>query len=212
MNDELATISSLKKVLESAGAGEGIARALVREIRGMGPEGAAVARMILIGYPISISLGPLVKSKSEEVSMLSALVGSATKSSSTLVGKKGRTFAAVLERWAKMKENEKLEIRVQAFRALLTSGVLGAVTAMLASLGPLVASLNFVEGTPPVAAGSLLLAAGGMTAISSGMLGFFMSGRRFYINVLVALTMYAIVSSVASPLVSFSAPSPWGIK
>ena len=211
MKGELPMLFALKKVLESADSGEGIAHSLVRELRGMDPEGAAVARMILLGQPLAVSIRPLVESRANEVSMLSSLIGSATKSSSAAVGRRGRAFATVLERWVRLRENVKLEMKVQAFRSLVTSGVLGAVTAMMASLGPLVANLNFESSTPPPS-GNLLLAAGMMTAISSGMLGFYMSGRRFVINVAVAMLVFALVSTVVSPLVDIPSVTLWGIK
>jgi len=212
MKDELPVIFALKKVLESAGSGDGIAHSLVVELRRMVPEGSAVARMILLGNPLPVSLRPLAESKSGEISMLSTLIGSASRSSTAMVGRSGRAFAAVLERWVRLRENVKLEMKVQAFRSLVTSGVLGAVTAMLASLGPLVANLNFIEGSAPQPAGSLLLAAGCMTAISSGMLGFYMSGRRFILNVMVAMLVFGFVSAVVSPLVDIPSVALWGIK
>ena len=210
MNAELSAIFSLKKVLELAGEGMGMAQSLVRELRTLAPEGSEVARMVLLGYPLAVSLRPLAESRSEEVSMLTSLVVSAQGSSSALVGRNGSAFAATLERWVKARENGRLEMKVQRFRSLVTSGVLGAVTAMIAALGPLVGNRSFLGTAPDSGTGALMLAAAGMTAISSGMLGYFMSGRRFYQNVVVALLVFAFVDLLASPLANISPLLPVG--
>jgi hypothetical protein len=211
MNPDLSLVFSLRRVLESAGEGKGMAQSIVEELRASKPS-ADTARMILLGLPLQISLAPLVWGESKEVSMLASLIIGTPKSSAFLVGKNGEAVSLTLERWLKAKENSKLESRVMRFRSLVASGVLGAVTAMVASLGPLVSSLSFSDAQPPVDAGTLLLAAAGMTAVSSGMLGMFMSGRRFYPNVLVALGAFAIVGFLVHPLASVPIVSLWAVK
>lgn len=212
MNPDLSAILSLRKVLESAGDGMGLARSLVKEIGGVKPLGSDVARMILLGHPISVSLRPIVEYASQEVSMLASLIVSAPRSSTSLVGRSGEALSTTLERWVKARESGKLEDRALRFRSLVTSGVLGAVTAMLASLGPLVGNLNFNAGAPPVNAGTLTSAAGAMTAISSGMLGYFMSGRGLFVNIATSLVVFTIVSVVASPLAAIQSVGLWGVK
>ena len=144
--------------------------------------------------------------------MLASLVVSAPRSSSVMIGRSGAILADTLERWVKAKEGAKLQQKALAFRSLVTCGVLGAVTAMLASLGPLVNGLNFTGTPSALGADALLYAAAGLTGISSGMLGLFVSGRRFYLNVTVALGVFGVVITLASPLASVSAVSLWGIK
>jgi hypothetical protein len=111
----------------------------------------------------------------------------------------------------KAKESARLEQKVLKFRSLITSAVLGAVTAMVASLGPIVGNLSFTS-MPVVSPDALLPAAAGMTAMSSGMLGFFMSGRRFYTNVVVSLASFLLVCAIVSPLVSIPSITLWGVK
>ncbi len=159
-----------------------------------------------------MALQPLVRSKSEEVSMLASLIVTAPRSSTTLVGASGDALAGTLERWAKARENTRLENRVFRFRSLITSGVLGAVTAMIASLGPVVANLNFESAAAAAGGGSILYAAAAYAAIAAGMLGLFMSGRGFYANVAVALGVFALVSALASPVASVQPISLWGVK
>jgi hypothetical protein len=83
---------------------------------------------------------------------------------------------------------------------------------MVASLGPLVGSLDFTGTSQLTGSTTLLYSAAGLTAISSCMLGFFMSGRSFYVNVVVALGVFALVSTLASPLANVSTVSLWGVK
>lgn len=211
MNADLSAILSLRRVLESAGDGMGMARSLVKELGGLEPDGADSARMLLLGYPLSVSLRPLLDGRSEEVSMIASLIVSAPRSSTSLVGRSGQALAMTLERWVKARENGKLENRALRFRSLVTSGVLGAVTAMVASLGPVVGNLSF-GSAPTVSPGTLLSAAAGMTAISSGMLGYFMSGKGFFANIAVSLAVFAVVSVAASPLAGIPSVGLWGVK
>ena len=213
MNQELAMVLSLKKVMGDVAGGMGTARSLVSELREVGAAGREAARMVLLGHPFAVSLDPLMRTGSEEVSMLAAMIGSARSSSSTLVGANGGAFAEVLERWVKLRENARLEMKVQRFRALVTSAVLGAVTSMLATLGPLVGNLGSLQGqsVPGGGGGVLQLAAAAMVAVSSGMLGFFMAGKRFYVNVGVALVVFLAVGTLVAPLADFQI-SPWAVK
>ena len=212
MNQDLAMVTALRRALEAAGQGRGMSASLVRELRGAGSPGSDVSQKVLLGHPPEIALRPLVQAASVEVSMLASLIASARKSSADLVGRTGGNLAGILERWVKLRENMKLEMKVQRYRGAVTSGVLGAVSGMVASLGPLMGNLGaFGSGAYP-GSGSLILAAAAMTAISSGMLGFYMSGRRLYVNVGIALAAFAVASSLAAPLADVSAVSLWGVK
>jgi hypothetical protein len=152
-----------------------------------------------------------VENGSEEVGMLASLIVSTPRSSTALVGKSGEELAGTLERWVKLRENRRLEQRVLRFRSVITSGVLGAVTAMVAALGPIVGGLSFT-GPAVQGASGVLPAAAVMTAVSSGMLGLFMSGRRMFVNLAIALVVFALVSLLASPLASIPAVTLWGVK
>ncbi|MDG6910685.1 MAG: hypothetical protein JRN08_09985, partial [Nitrososphaerota archaeon] len=165
MNVDLGGLLSLRRVLESAADGKGMAGSLVKELGDVRPLGSDTARMLLLGFPLSVSLRSLVEDGSEEVSMLASLIVSAPRSSTSLVGRSGEALATTLERWVKARESGKLEHRVLRFRSLVTSGVLGAVTAMVASLGPVVGNLDFANSAPLVNSGTVLFAAAGMTAV-----------------------------------------------
>ena len=212
MNTDLVRILTLKKVLESASEGMGMAQSVARELSRAEPPERESARLVLLGYPLAVALGPVIESGCEEVSMLASLIVSAPRSSSVMIGRSGGILASTLERWVKTKESGRLQQKALRFRSLVTCGVLGAVTAMVASLGPLVGTLDFTGGSQPTGATTLLYSAAGLTGISSCMLGLFMSGRSFYLNVAVALGVFTLVSTLASPLTNVSTVSLWGVK
>jgi hypothetical protein len=212
VNADLVRILALKKVLESASEGMGMAHSVAKELRRIRPNGSESARLVLLGHPLAIALRPLIESGSEEVSMLASLIVSAPRSSSAMIGRSGGILAGTLERWVGAKESGKLQQKALRFRSLVTCGVLGAVTAMIASIGPLVGSLDFTGTSQAAGSTMLLYAAAGLTGISSFMLGLFMSGRSFYLNVALALGVFTLVSTLASPLANVPAVSLWGVK
>jgi hypothetical protein len=210
-NPDLSMVLSLRRVLESASDGEGMARGLIEGLRGTAGIGADAARMLLLGYPISVSLRPFEEVGSPEAAMLASLIVSTPRSSARLVGDSGKTLADTLEKWVKLRENRKLEQKVLRFRSLIISAVLGAVASMIATLGPVVGSLTFESPSGP-RAGALIPAAAAMVAVSSMMLGLYMSGRRFPLNVIVSLAVFGVVSALASPLSSLPSLTFWGVK
>jgi len=211
LNPDLSMVLSLRRVLESAESGRGMSRSIVIELGPVRPAGTNSARMLLLGLPLPVALRPLVEDGSVEVGMLASLIVSTPRSSTPLVGKSGGELAGTLEKWVKLRENRRLEQNVLRFRSVITSGVLGAVTAMVATLGPIVGSLSFTSPAVQGASG-VLPAAAVMTAVSSGMLGLFMSGRRLYVNLSVAMAVFALVSLLASPLAAIPSVALWGVK
>jgi hypothetical protein len=212
LKTELSVLTSLRRALESAGQGMGMAQALVRELGATRPSGADAARMLLLGRPLGQSLQRLAEGELEEVSMLSSLMASVPKSSTKLVSASGGALAGTFENWVKARDSLKLEQKVMRFRSLIASGVLGAVVAMIATLGPVVGSLDLSGGGPTLSPNSLVYASAALTAVSSAMLGLFMSGRGFYLNVLVSLGVFGLVSLVASPLANVPSVNLWGVK
>jgi len=211
MNPDLSMVLALRRVMQSVEEGMGMAQAIVRGLGGVGPVGLEAVRKILLGFPFSVSLQALKESKSDEVAMLASLLVSASKSNTSLVGKNGEAVSHTLEGWLKLKENSKMEHRIITFRSIITSGVLGAVCATVATLGPLLGNLDFTTQARPDS-GALLIFAAGMTTISSGLLGFFMSGRRFIVNVAISLSVFALVWSLASPIASIPMVPLLGVK
>jgi hypothetical protein len=211
MNQELAIVLSFRRVLEREGEGMGISQSLVRELKDSGPVGAEVGRRLLLGLPPEIALDPISNGPWAEAAMLAALVTSAKNSSVVRTGRKGETLSNLAERWVKARENQRLEDRVKRSRSLLASGVVGAVSSMIASLGPLLGSLSSLSGPPPAPPISLLYPGAAMALISSGLLGLYTSGRRFYVSMVVTGIVYGLVCVAVAPLASFPS-SIWAIK
>lgn len=212
MTSDLSLVRSMRRVLESAGEGRGLARSVVEELRGTGEPGEGAARRLLLGHPLRASLRVLAESSSDEAAMLASLIVAAPESSASVVGRSGEELAGTLEKWVRAREARKVEQKVMRFRSVITSGVLGAVTAMISSLGPLVGSLNFGGSVPSVDPSALLAGAALMAAIGSGILGVYMSGRGFVLNVGVTLGAFALVTAAASPLSAFPSGIEWGVK
>lgn len=212
MNRELDLLLSMRKVLDSVSAGSGISQAMVKELSNKAQPGREVARLLLLGYPVSAALGPISKTGSDEAALLASLIVEAGRSSIEEVARGAEELSSTLERWVKTRENERLEWKAQEFRGLIASGVLGAVTAMVASLGPLVVGLGFSPSSGPSSTSALLPAAAAMAALSSVMLGAFLSGKGFLLDLLATLGTFALVGALASPLGAVSPTSLWAIK
>lgn len=197
-------ISSLRRVMESAGQGMGIAEAIVRSLRTSGAAGRDVARRVLLGLAIDVAVRPLVSRDSEEVAMLAALIGMSAESSATLLGTAGERLSHTLESWVKLREGRKMEERVQRFRCLIGSCVVGAVSGMIASLGPMLGSLYTLTASQSQGPNLTLYAGAAMAAISSGMLALYVSERRAYVNVALSLASFCIVCVLVSPFTTFT--------
>ena len=211
MTRDLPTILSMKRVLESADKGMGISRAFVKEFSETAGEGRNSARSLLLGLPLKSSLGPLTDGGSEEISMMSSMIIGAPRSSVFRVGRSGATLASILEGWIKARESSALEDKVMRFRGLIASAVLGAVTSMMASLGPVIGNIGALltpGATAPIGGGYVLVAAAGMAAISSGMLGLYLSGRGLVVNIIVTLSVFIIVAAATAPLASLPVAGP----
>jgi hypothetical protein len=212
MNQELSTILALRRVLQSVGVGRGIAESMVRELPKGTRDGNRAARSVLLGFPVQTALRFITDGASSEVSMLASVIVELAKISAPVGGKHGETLSYVFERWVKVRESNRLEERVQRFRTLIASAILGAVTAMISTLGPLLGSFG-TGGLGVVTGSSSYLYAGFAMAISSSaMLGIFISGRRFYANVLVAAVVFIFVGLLVAPLADLPSLTLLGIK
>jgi len=212
MNKKLSSLLLFRRVFMLAGEGKGLATSLVETFRGEGSEGKGVARKILLGFPVQAALEPLSSQGTEELSVLANLLANSSSSSARLIGRKGQRLSFMFERWMKMKEARQMQQRVMQLRSHLMAAVMGAVVAMLASLGPLVAGLNFLSPSPEVSGSSLLLWSGVMVGTSSTALGLFMAGRRFYVDTLIALLAFGLTAAATAPLASVPVVGLWGIK
>jgi hypothetical protein len=212
MNRHLRVLLLLRKVLMEVGSGRGVAGALVTVFRRTESGLNGVARATLLGYPPAESMRLLVHDEGPEVGMLASLVVNGARGDAKLVGRRGERLSLTLESWIKGREARRMEQKVIRFRGLIVSGVLGAVLGMLSSVGPLVGGLSFTTPLPPTDPIFVEAAAAAMACMSSAMLGLFMSGRGFLVNVASTLAVFALVTVAVSPLTSISPQNLWGIK
>lgn len=184
----------------------------MKVFRGAEGPGLEVARKVLLGHPPEEALRPMLSGESQEVAMLAGLAAAGSHGSARRVGARGERLSATLERWLRAKEARAMEQKVMQTRGYIMSAVMGAVTAMLASLGPLVSNLNFLSPPQAGQAAALPYGAAALCGISSAMLGLFMSERRFYVNVAITLGVFALTMSAVAPLANVPAVSLWGLK
>lgn len=212
MKQDLALVVSLRRVLESVSAGVGLAQSLVTEFSSKKGQGREVARLVLLGVPVAESLRPISDGRSPEAAMLASVVIESTRSSTEAVGEGSEGLSSVLERWVKLRENNRLEWKAQEFRGLIASGVLGAVAAMISSLGPLVSGLGLASATSHPGPLALTMSGALLVGVSSSLLGTFLSGRRFVLDLVLCESVFAVVTLLAFPLANVPIVSPWGIK
>jgi hypothetical protein len=211
LNQELAIVLSFRRVLEREGEGMGVSQSLVRELKDSGPFGKEVGRRLLLGLPPVVALGPISNGPWAEAAMLATLVVTSKASSVILTGRKGEALSNLAERWVKARENQRLEEKVKRTRSLLASAVVGAVCSMIASIGPLLGSLSSLADSRPAPPVSLQYPGAAMALISAGLLGFYTSGKGFYLNVLVTGATYGLVSLAVAPLTGLPTFT-WAIK
>jgi hypothetical protein len=212
MNTENAMIMALRRVLDSASQGMGAAQSLVREMRLGRGEGEQVARRVLLGNPIGAALQDVASGESEEVSMLATLVVLSSRGSVRLAGEKGRRLSAILERWVRTREAESMEKRVMRLRGYITSAVMGGLGAMVSNLAPILSSFQPTVSHTAAQVSLLPVVGALMVGFSSVMLGYFLSGRGFVSNALVATACYLAASALVSPLVSVQPSGLLGVK
>lgn len=212
MNNDLDTLLLLRRTLVALGRGQGLANSLVLTFAHSVDPTLSVAQLSLLGHPPNVALAGLTHDQSAEVSMLASLLANSTRGSTSLAGQRGEKLSLVLERWLKSREARRMETRVLRFRGLVMSAVLGAVMAIVSTLAPVLGSLSFGAPQPQVDPFALKYGALAMSAVSSAMLGFFVSGRGMAWNLLLSVAIFGLVSAATSPLSSLPAVSMWGIK
>lgn len=211
MNKTLGSLILLKRLLASVSSGRGVSGSIVVAFKGAKRNERSAARMVLLGHPPRTSLASIAPYESREVGMLASLVTLGSGSDVVLLGKKGLELSTILERWLKAREARLMDARVMQMRGFVMSAVLGAVMAIVSALGPIVSTSTLLGPTAPIGP-SLDYASGAMVVVSSSMIGLFLSGRRFYLNLALALGVFWLALSAASPLSSIPDARLWGIK
>ena len=212
MNKEISELLRLREVLSSVSSGMGVSASIVKTLGRGGPRERRAARLVLLGHPPSVAMNSVSDGGARELSMLTGIIANTSGSSATLLGRKGEKLSTVVEGWLKAKEERAMERRVMQARGYIMCAVLGAVMAIMSTLGPVVGSITLLQGAAPVADQYLGYAAGAMVAFSSSMLGIFLGGRRFYFNLGIGCAVFIVGTAAAAPLASFPTASLWAIK
>ncbi|HXW37268.1 MAG TPA: hypothetical protein VEJ36_05140 [Nitrososphaerales archaeon] len=206
MKEKFELVSKLRRVFMNMRQGLGLAHSLVETFRDSEGGHTEVARRILLGIPPAVALESLTSAGSEELRMLVNLLAGAGGASARLVGEKGERLSGIVEGWLEAQESSQLERRVMHTRGLIMCTVLGAVVAMMATIGPLVGVEQISTAAVPVASRALLeLSSCLMAALSGGMLGAFTGGKRLYQNVILTVAAFVITSSAVAPLANLPA-------
>jgi hypothetical protein len=209
MNSRLATLLRLRQAFRATASGEGLAAALVGAFREAEGRESDVARKLLLGQPPRDALGSAAAEGDSDLGILCALVTGSSGANARLLADRGERLSLTIERWLKRSEARRAERKILQTRGLIMSAVLGAVLAILASLGPLVGNMAFLAPGPQLQAGSYFIPCGVMAGVSSVMLGLFMSGRGFYTNLAVSIAAYALAAVAIAPLAAAAGSVAW---
>jgi len=212
MKKDLRRLLLMKRIMTSMNSGRGISTSIVTAFREGESKERAAARRVLLGHSHRAAMADLASDRIRELAVLAAIINVTSFSSAKILGKKGGELANLLERWLKAREARLLEQRVFEMRGLIMSAVLGAVVAILSALGPVVGDAGLLGGSVEPVGPGLYYASAAMVAVSSSMMGLFLSGRRFVLNVVLALGVYGIALSVAAPIAAVPVIRGWAVK
>jgi hypothetical protein len=197
---ELARIGKLRRVLRLSSHGKGVAASIVESFQeSRVQEEKEMVRQILLGAPAEMAVSGLVSNDDPSRDVLTYLVDQA-KVNAVEASKRADRLTYLFERWLWKKQERLVDKRIMETRSLLVSAILGAVTAMVSVLAPVLASFQLALGTPPSQAAPTYL--GVLFVIpASSFLGYFFSTRRALLNVGLSLLAYALVTYLFAPLV-----------
>jgi len=198
---ELARMSRLRQVLRLSAQGKGIAASLVETFSGSGAdEERELVRQILLGVPVERAVANLASESDQSHDVLLYVVNQA-KVNAVEASKRADRLTTLFEHWVWMKKQRMVDQKIMETRSIMVSVILGAVTAMISTLAPVLASFQLTLGSqPPSPAPSYL---GILFVIpASSFLGFFFSPKRAYVNLIVSVAAYLIVTYLFAPLVA----------
>jgi hypothetical protein len=212
MKEDGGEMTALREVLGRLCQGKGLSGALVEVFTGKKADLREAARLSLLGHPPEVSLASTLKSSQPEVSMLAELIVGGAKTDAWLVGKRGGEVALTLEKWVKAREGRRMEMKVMAFRSIVMASILGGVMAMVSTLAPVVGAVSLGGESSATDTNLVVYVGAAMACLSSGVLGYYTSGRRFLLNIALTLAVFAVVATAISPLASIPVTNLWAIK
>ncbi len=198
---ELSRMVKLRQVLRLSARGKGIAASIVETFRGSPvEEESEMVRRILLGNPVERAAADLISRNDHSRDVLLYVVNQA-KADAVEASRRADRLTSLFEHWVWMKQQRIVEQRIMETRSIMVSAILGGVTAMISSLAPVLSTfqLTFGSPTPPPSPSYLGILFVAPAALS---LGFFFSPRRAYLNLLVSVTAFGLVSYFFTPLVA----------
>jgi hypothetical protein len=204
--EELELIRRLRAVLKRTSGGMGVAAAFVGVFSGpRNTREREAVRRILLGTPVEAASTSLTRRSGPSGELL-GFIATMSRFSSAEAGKGAEKLATMFDRWTLLKEKQAAEEKVMAFRGLVISVVAGVVVGMLGSLAPVLSTFQISLGaaTAPQPVGFSPYEGAIFLVPSAVCLGSFLSKRRPYVNVLVALAAFAGVVYLMGPMTSFT--------
>ena len=198
---ELRRMDKLRQVMRLSARGKGMAASIVETFRDskLAPEVETV-RSILLGRPVEESAARMASGDGPARDLLLYLVQQA-KVDASEASRRADKLAVLFEHWVRAKQERLVDQRIMETRSLMVSAILGGVTAMVATLAPVLASfqLSFTQQATSVGYSQYL----GLFFIVPGsfFLGLFFSRRRALLNVMVSVAVFSLVVYLFAPLV-----------
>lgn len=200
MREEKDVLSRLRRVFSDARGGRGIHASLVLRFGGLGGHGKEVAREVLLGHPMQVALEQLQVSTSREVGLLVTLLRFSSRSSTRSIGSAGEDLSGVVKRWLDARDSMREYRRILRVRGLIVSGIMGSVVAMLATLSPVISSFGLASLSAATSGNFLVYGGVFLVTVSSSLFGMYTGADRFYVNPMVAIACYALVTAAIGPL------------
>ncbi len=199
-SQELVRMGKLRQVLKMTAHGKGMAASIVETFRGSRvEEEREMVRQILLGNPVEQSVAGLISVNDHSREILLYMVNQA-KVNAVEASKRADKLTSLFEHWVWMKQQRVVEQKIMETRSIMVSVILGAVTAMISALAPVLSSFQLTLGATPGAPSPSYL--GIMFVVpASSFLGVFFSPKRAYLNVAVSVVAYLLVTYFFTPLV-----------
>jgi hypothetical protein len=198
---ELARMVKLREVLRLAARGKGIAASIVETFReSPAEEESDMVRRILLGNPVERSTADLISRNDHSRDVLLYVVNQA-KADAVEASRRADKLTSLFEHWVWMKQQRIVEQRIMETRSIMVSAILGGVTAMISALAPVLSTFQLTLGSQPMPTNPSYL--GVLFVVPAALfLGFFFSPRRAYLNLIVSVAAFGLVSYFFAPLVT----------
>jgi hypothetical protein len=194
-------MGKLRQVLRMSAHGRGIAASIVETFCDSRVEDEReMVRQILLGNPVDESAARLVSSNDHSRDILAYVVDQA-KVNAVEASRRADRLTSLFEHWVWMRQQRMVEQRIMETRSIMVSAILGAVTAMISALAPVLASFQLTLGEQPHPSSPSYL--GILFVIPAALfLGIFFSPRRAFLNLVVSAAAYMLVAHFFTPLVT----------